>query len=116
MQYFLGALVFAMVLVLIRRNIPIRRIPCVEIDSISNTNEKIILDIRSYNTADAHNFNIPYPYLNRYYHEIPFTKLYLISSNRAERNLALRLLTAKGHQVAGYIYSKCPCKKEEKEV
>ncbi|SCB72246.1 hypothetical protein GA0061096_0054 [Fictibacillus enclensis] len=90
-----------------------RRIPCVEIDSISNTNEKIILNIRSYNTADAHNFNRLYPYLNRYYHEIPFTKLYLISTNRAERNLALRLLT---YQVAGYIYSKCPCKKEEKEV
>jgi hypothetical protein len=111
MQYFLGALALAIVLVLIRRQIPIRRIPCVEISSVSNTDKGVILDIRSYNTADNSHFNIPYPYLHRYHDEIPFTELYLISSNRAERNLALRFLTAKGHKVAGYIYSKCPCKK-----
>ncbi|QGH35768.1 hypothetical protein GI584_17685 [Gracilibacillus salitolerans] len=97
------------------RYVPIKGIPCVEIDKKLNR-EKLTLDIRDYQEADNDKVEeavvIPIPYLRRYFHEIPSRTVHIVASNHVEKNLAIRFLKQKGFEITGYTLTECRCKKK----
>lgn len=97
------------------RYVPIKGIPCVEIDKKRNR-EKLTVDIRDYQEADndkvAEAVVIPIPYLRRHFHEIPSRSVHIVASNHVEKNLAIRFLKHKGFEITGYTLTKCRCKKK----
>lgn len=68
-----------------------------------------LLDTRDYQIADKDPYNesvnIPFAYLKRYYHDIPGKKLMIISTDRIEKNLAIRFLRKKGFEIVGFKIS-----------
>lgn len=88
-----------------RRYIPIINIPL--IPHFSATKDMVILDVRDYQTIDKDPvdgaLNIPYPYLNRYYNEIPKGKIVIIATDSLEKNLAIRFLKKRGYKINGFM-------------
>ncbi|GAE93361.1 hypothetical protein JCM21714_2438 [Gracilibacillus boraciitolerans JCM 21714] len=101
------------------RYIPIKGIPCLELNKMCNR-DKVTLDIRDYQQAAKDHIEgamvLPVPYLRRYYSEIPSQKVYVIASNHLEKNIAIRFLTHKGFHVIGYTLTECKCKKKIEQL
>ncbi|MGP4038390.1 hypothetical protein ACTWP4_00565 [Gracilibacillus sp. D59] len=97
------------------RYVPVKGIPCVEIDK-NRSREKSTVDIRDYQEADNDKVEeavvIPIPYLKRYFHEIPSKSVHIVASNHVEKNLAIRFLKQKGFEITGYTLTECKCKKK----
>ncbi|WP_184662796.1 hypothetical protein [Texcoconibacillus texcoconensis] len=74
--------------------------------SLSNDDEAVILDLRSYQDAAKEPFedacNIPYPYIKRHYHQLPSRHLYVIAPDWVSKNVSIRFLKRKGLNVKGY--------------
>ncbi|MFT4413396.1 hypothetical protein [Bacillus sp. UMB0728] len=91
---------------LYNRYIPVLRMSYLEISDISKDSSRIIIDIRDYNVTYKQPIkgaiNIPVGYLNRYYEDIPYQTIHLISSNALEKNVGTRILRKKGFKVVSY--------------
>ena len=90
---------------LYKRYVPVKNIPCQQID-INDTSSKI-LDIRAYNDRKVDidsntTINIPYSYLERYNNEIPKSDIHVIASDKLELNLGIRFLLGKGFKIKSY--------------
>ena len=90
---------------LYKRYVPVKNIPCQQVD-ISDTSSNI-LDIRAYNDRkgdiDSDSMiNIPYSYLERYNNEIPMSNIHVIASDKLELNLGIRFLLRKGIKIKSY--------------
>ncbi|GGM25811.1 hypothetical protein GCM10011351_09360 [Paraliobacillus quinghaiensis] len=96
------------------RYYPVKGVPCIDKDKLEVRNKSVTLDIRDYNTSAKETVDnsvfMPVAYLNRYHHEIPSKYIYLIASDKIERNLGIRILKHKGYQVIGYKITNCTCK------
>lgn len=97
------------------RYYPVRGIPCIDELKLDAEKTSTMLDIRDYNTSYKETVKkgsifIPIAYLKRYHHEIPSKYIYLIASDKIEKNLGIRILTQKGYQVIGYKLTNCRCK------
>lgn len=96
------------------RHYPIKGVPCMDEKQSKEKNDSITLDIRDYNTSSKESINdsifIPIAYLKRYHHEIPSKYIYLIASDKIEKNLGIRFLSQRGYQVIGYKLANCNCK------
>ncbi|WP_162632558.1 sulfurtransferase [Paraliobacillus zengyii] len=109
--------VFLLVIIgymLYARYYPVKGVPCMDEKESKGKNASITLDIRDYNTSSKESLNdsifIPIAYLKRYHHEIPSKYIYLIASDKIEKNLGIRLLSQRGYQVIGYKLANCNCK------
>jgi rhodanese-related sulfurtransferase len=64
-----------------------------------------VIDVRDYNDSYKEPIsgavNIPIAYLNRYYSEIPNVDLYIVASDKIEKNMGVRILRKKGFQIIG---------------
>jgi rhodanese-related sulfurtransferase len=69
---------------------------------IKNVN---VIDVRDYNDSYKEPIpgaiNIPIAYLNRHYPEIPNIDLYIVASDKIEKNMGVRILREKGFQIIG---------------
>lgn len=100
-------LVVSFLLFLYLRHIPVFGIGKKDINDVSSLKEDtIVVDVRDYQTSfrePIHQaYRIPFPYLKRFYKEIPDKNIVIIASNHVEKNLCIRLLRRRGHQVIGY--------------
>lgn len=97
------------------RYFPVKGVPCVDQKTLSH--KKVKLDVREYNLAAkegiANSISLPVAYLKRHHEQIPTDQIYLIASDKVEKNIGIRILKQRGHQVAGYtiINAKCRCRK-----
>ncbi|MFB1051142.1 hypothetical protein [Paraliobacillus sp. JSM ZJ581] len=102
------------------RYYPIKGIPCIEMNQLSDVTKKVKLDIRDYNTSSKNavtdSVSMPVAYLKRHYSQIPSKQIYLIASDKIERNLATRMLKQKGFQIMGYTITSCDCQEKSKKV
>lgn len=99
-------LVFMLVVFFVyQRYIPVSGVPAVA-EHIKDK-DMIILDIRDYqstfNGPIEDSLNIPYPYLKRYYREIPKGNLIIVASDLIEKNLAIRFLLKRNFSISGFI-------------
>ncbi|WP_079709066.1 hypothetical protein [Paraliobacillus ryukyuensis] len=110
---FIGYLVYI-------RYFPIKGIPCIDMQQLSENKANVKVDIRDYNDSSkgaiADSILMPVAYLRRYHNQIPSKQIYLIASDKIERNLAIRILKQKGYQVIGYTITKCQCPREANEI
>jgi rhodanese-related sulfurtransferase len=87
-----------------RRYFPILGLKCKKWDEFDIKNIHVI-DVRDYNESYKEPIpgaiNIPIAYLNRYYLEIPNVDLYIVASDKIEKNIGTRMLRKKGFQVIG---------------
>ncbi|WP_226038234.1 sulfurtransferase [Aquibacillus saliphilus] len=95
------------------RYVPIKGIPCIDINSNKLDQMILKLDIRDYNSSAKQEIigshSLPIAYFKRYYHEIPAKEVHVIASDRIEKNLGIRYLRNKGFRVSGYTLTKCNC-------
>ncbi len=85
--------------------------PIVDIPLISEfkpTADTVLLDVRDYQTTFKQPIegamNIPYPYLNRFYKEIPQANIIIVATDTVEKNLTIRFLKKRGYQISGFMY------------
>lgn len=120
MFFFSLFLLAAMTYMIYVRYYPIKGIPCIDMNQLSNETKKVKLDIRDYNTSSKNAItdavSLPVAYLKRHYTQIPSKQIYLIASDKIERNLAIRMLKQKGFQVMGYTITGCGCQGKLKDV
>jgi hypothetical protein len=87
------------------RYAPIRGITQTELrnDDMGN---KVLVDVRDYQYAGCEYvegaITIPTAYIKRHAAEIPCGNLHIISSNRLEANVGIRLLRKKGFHISSY--------------
>ncbi|WP_059172624.1 hypothetical protein [Bacillus sp. FJAT-27445] len=99
---------------LYRRYVPVYGIPCKEVIEVETVGNDILLDIRDYATSSKNpvkgSLPIPAAYLKRYMEEIPASQVYIIASDRLEKNWGIRLLRKKGFKVIAYTLAGCGCR------
>jgi rhodanese-related sulfurtransferase len=88
-----------------QRYIPVSGVPAIA-EHIKDK-DMIILDIRDYQSTSngpiEGSLNIPYPYLKRYYREIPKGNVIIVASDLIEKNLAIRFLLKRKFSISGFI-------------
>jgi rhodanese-related sulfurtransferase len=88
-----------------KRYFPVYSVP--KITKLTNNKDIVLLDLRDYHTTFNEpiegSINIPYPYLRRYYEEIPNRNLIIIASDFIEKNLAIRFLLRRKFSISGFV-------------
>jgi hypothetical protein len=108
-------LIFALLISfsLYRRYFPVLNVPCSD-RMYSQNDQEVKIDLRDYNTSYGSYVNdtiqIPVAYLKRYMHEIQGKHVFIIASNKVEKNIGIRILQNKGYKVIGYKLTECDCK------
>jgi hypothetical protein len=91
-------------IIIFNRYFPILGLKCMKWGEFDIKNVNVI-DVRDYNDSYKEPIpgaiNIPIAYLNRYYPEIPNVDLYIVASDKIEKNMGVRILRAKGYQIIG---------------
>ncbi|CQR47082.1 hypothetical protein BN1058_01371 [Paraliobacillus sp. PM-2] len=120
MSFVIFVLLATIIYMIYVRYYPIKGIPCMDMNQLSKVTKKVKLDIRDYNTSAKNTVTdsvlLPIAYLRRHHNEIPSKQIYLIASDKIERNLAARMLKQKGFQIMGYTITSCDCEKRSKRV
>lgn len=97
------------------RYFPVRGVKCVNKTELKN--KATIVDLRDYSESAKEvvigAIALPIAYIKRHHHGLPQREIYVVASDRVERNIGIRLLQRSGHRVAGYsiINDPCRCKK-----
>lgn len=90
---------------LYKRYVPVYGIPSLTEQMMDG--DIIFLDLRDYQSTFHDpiqgSINIPYPYLRRYYTEIPRKNLIILASDSIEKNLAVRFLLKREFFISGFI-------------
>lgn len=111
MIYSLLFVVALAIIPLYRRYIPVKGIPYQ--DALQMETQSVRLDIRDYivsaNQPIEKAIEIPVPYLDRFFREIPSKDVHIIVSDRLEKNIGVRLLRKKGFNVTGYSIHGSTC-------
>lgn len=91
---------------LYKRFFPVIGLEETDIQSFAENEESQIVDVRQFQLA--HNepvkgsLNMPLAYLTRHYRDIDGIKLYLVVSDKVERNISARFLKKQGFIIQGY--------------
>lgn len=98
-------IILGLVAILIfRRYFPVLGLKCLKWGEFDIKNSNVI-DVRDYNESYKEPIpgaiNIPIAYLYRYYAEIPNVDLYIVASDKIEKNMGIRMLRKKGFQIIG---------------
>ncbi|MFC3039395.1 rhodanese-like domain-containing protein [Virgibacillus xinjiangensis] len=111
MNIVIGIIIAWIVVQLYRRNIPVTGVR--KVDSLIPTaieEDGMLLDVRDFQSSSDNQVgqvqNMPLPYLQRYYKELPDKKIILIAADHVEKNLAARFLKGKGVSINGYYLDK----------
>ncbi|SHF86630.1 hypothetical protein [Ornithinibacillus halophilus] len=106
MEFIYIVLCIALLSFLYKRHMPVFGVKNIKSNDFISIDDKVILDIRAYNTSCNGTFEVahclPISYLNRYYKEIPNKPILLVASDHVEKNLAARFLKSRGYSVIGY--------------
>jgi rhodanese-related sulfurtransferase len=91
-----------------KRYVPIKDVKCISLFSHCQLDNAVMVDVRDYNESSKdpidESINIPIAYLNRYYREVPDNKdIIIVSSDKLERNMAIRFFRKSGYKVVGYL-------------
>lgn len=98
-------LIIGLVAILVfKRYFPVLGLKCLKWEEFDIKNSNVI-DVRDYTVSHKEPIpgaiNIPIAYLNRYYSEIPNVDIYIVGSDKIEKNMGIRILRKKGFQVIG---------------
>jgi hypothetical protein len=99
------------------RYFPVRGVPCVS--SLNQGADSIkMVDVRdyiqSYKDSIPGSANIPVMYLKRNYRELSHMQVFVVASNRLEKNISIRFLRKKDINVVGYRLTSCKCEQKIK--
>ncbi|WP_226666554.1 hypothetical protein [Metabacillus litoralis] len=115
----LGISLIAIVVFLFQRNISLKSVPCIDVNT-SNVQSQVVVDIRDYNNISKELVSdaivIPIAYLKRYYHEIPSKNVHVVASTKLEKNIGIRFLQKNGFRVTGYSLSECTCTNKSADI
>jgi hypothetical protein len=96
-----------------RRYFPIVSVPCSN-RACSQIDQVVKIDLRDYNKSYGSyvddTIQIPVAYLKRHMHEIQGDQVFVIASNKVEKNIGIRILQNKGYKVIGFKLTECDCK------
>ena len=97
------------------RFFPVSGVKCVNKTELKN--KTYIVDLRDYSDSAKEvvvgAIALPIAYIKRHHHGLPERDIYVVASDRIEKNIGIRLLQQSGHRVSGYsiIDDPCRCKK-----
>jgi hypothetical protein len=98
----------------------IKSVPCIDVNRSQLDDHHVVVDFRDYNNLSENQafqaIVIPIPYLKRFYHEIPRKHVYVIASNKLEKNIGIRFLQKHGFQVTGYSLAECACHNNTRDM
>lgn len=107
-------LIFALLISfsLYRRYFPVLNVPCSD-RLYSQVDQVVKIDLRDYNKSYRSyvddTIQIPVAYLKRHMHEIQGDQVFVIASNKVEKNIGIRILQNKGYKVIGFKLTECDC-------
>jgi hypothetical protein len=93
------------------RYFPVRGVPCISLSSLNQGADSIkMIDVRdyiqSYKDPIPESTNIPVMYLKRNYRELSHMQVFVVASNRLEKNISIRIIERSNYLWSTTIKSK----------